>query len=349
MKIFFSLLIIATALVHLGAATTDQVDLFKECYKLLTENNCANYQDAYARRIQVAARCGDITLANRLATGCTKNQQGVRCAAAFAYHSDFLRLFTDCATSFPQSANCTNSCKNSLMYLRNELGCCINSYYNDTTPGGSADYSFATFLFSEYFWSSKCGLPDISNCDDQYKLDVNIALNATCGSPADGLNQYLAYDCSPSEYELQKNIWENQLPSRCHNILESFRSNQCSRNRNGTYCAAFALTDFTNYITPVSTQCNGRNCSSQCKDTLNAFQNNHGCCINSLYNSTYEVILGFNYPQYSNQDLFRSCDVQVPPAICPVDSTTTASDGGSQTYSFMYLLLLISAISLFGI
>lgn len=346
LKITVSLVITAVFIAaNIYHGTTFDLDLFKECYASYIEVSCsARHLETLLKRMQGALACGNLDIINSFAVWCTKNQQGDRCGASLAYSGDLIRVLTVCYSSFAQSSNCTDNCKSAIMKFRDDLGCCINDYFNFT---GSITYTFAAPMFANSFWSAKCGIPSVPpNCGAENRIAYVIPSNASCGSREDSFKQYWHDYCSPSSMNTARMLWQN-LPTECQRTLESFRTSQCTRN-NDNYCIPTSLTDYTKYIEPITMHCrSGQTCSSECKASLDSFQSDRGCCINSLYNSTYGFVLGTNSSLFSNQRLFQSCNVTAPPLTCAADATT--SGGNLQLETAMYLLLLLLAMSLFGI
>ena len=80
-----------------------------------------------------------------------------------------------------------------------------------------------------------------------------------------------------------------------------------------------------------------QSCSPVCKGLLEGFQNNRGCCLNALYNSTFTVVTAQNYttsPLFADQSIFYWCNVEAPPLTCELPN------GSLLLKAFMLMLLL---------
>ena len=79
--------------------------------------------------------------------------------------STAITLVQNCATSL-FSSSCSSSCRSSMIALRNELGCCLNTHYNGTLARVAPVSSFDQILpyFTNSFWS-RCGVATPGTCE----------------------------------------------------------------------------------------------------------------------------------------------------------------------------------------
>ena len=80
----------------------------------------------YQELADLALRCGQSQAAQNLFNGCQQNPMGVYCGIATG--EKIPAILAAC-----RGSNCTPQCRNLLMNIRNELGCCINVILNDTS------------------------------------------------------------------------------------------------------------------------------------------------------------------------------------------------------------------------
>ena len=75
-----------------------------------------------------------------------------------------VRFVRDCTTS-RSSSSCSSSCRSSMIALRNELGCCLNTHYNGSLARVAPVSTFDQILpyFTNSFWA-KCGVATPGTC-----------------------------------------------------------------------------------------------------------------------------------------------------------------------------------------
>lgn len=81
-----------------------------------------------------------------------------------------------------------------------------------------------------------------------------------------------------------------QVAVNCgENIQARLFAGACATNANGEYCSAAVLSDalqLDRVLLACRSALRGGSCSSDCQNSLIAFRNSWGCCINTLYNFT---------------------------------------------------------------
>ena len=99
------------------------------------------------------------------------------------------------------------------------------------------------------------------------------------------------------------------------------KKNRCSRkDGSGDACLQGLETDITQYIPQIRSNCSSLNgsCTDECKHTLQKFIDKRGCCVNTLYNSTYTLVAALNFmvPFFQDSELLDLCGIDAPPLTC---------------------------------
>ena len=313
------LLVFVAVVVATNSQSDYDFDLYKRCNQGAFDLSCSNLLrsdiQSITSQLQAAVECNHDGWARHVANFCSMNRNGTRCGAGLAYNADFLRLFATCGSSFVPTNNCSDQCRNDLSIIRNDLGCCINALFNYT----GNPYAYLAPLFSYHLWS-KCGLQSVpTDCGTEGRLLYTLtnSQTVTCNS-TQVLSRITAAVCQGFNLTL----FRSGLPDipECGNVFVPFFTDLCSRDPSGAYCVTSVTNDFTNYVTPITTNCNDRrNCSPSCRSLVSSLRSTRGCCINSVYNGTYAVAFGLNYTysMLADSNLFSSCDVESPPLTCP--------------------------------
>ena len=89
--------------------------------------------------------------------------------------STALRFVQNCASS-QASSSCSASCRSSMIALRTEIGCCINTLYNGTLARVAPVSMFNQVLpyFTNSFWS-RCGVDTPGTCESTLVLPDHLA------------------------------------------------------------------------------------------------------------------------------------------------------------------------------
>ena len=340
----------------LASIVAGQVDTIQRCNKAAFKSVCSDSNSVYRAinraQLRSAVSCNNSALAVEESTACVSDtSSGLYCYAATSYQLNISYALSACYFSTGPNENCSDNCKNQLSNLRSALGCCINSVFNTSR---SDRYDYTKQLFGYPLWS-KCGLQTFApeGCSGGEAFNLRNAERTCPHQEARAIELRLI--CDSSFIDEIQNVLAGQ---NCDVYVDYITNGACSVNRTGSFCLATEGahdSDFTNYIIPLYTNvCTDTriNCSMECRDILARFSSERGCCINSLYNSTFGFTLGINQVFLGTTALFSHCGVQPPPLTCASGVRTAPTTGGAVMTSFgnavMILLLLIVAGLLIG-
>ena len=269
-------------------------------------------------------------MAADIAGECAKDSSnGLYCGVAHLYVMDVGSAFTACYGSIGNS-NCSDECKNGLTALRTELGCCINTIYNDS----ESTYDSFLPLFNDSLWSL-CDVETVrtGGCPggDEYTLPENP--QQTCTESELG-KKLLSLSCAEAIMDTL-----NDFGKQCDcDVYYQYYLDLCSVDDENNFCAVRNISDdIATYITPIGQTCNTDDCSSACKSNLQKFVVEIDCCVNSLYNSTFGATIGLN--DLFDVGLLDKCDV-VNPGTCDVFTTDESGRMLASLGTFVFTLLL---------
>ena len=129
--------------IHKRQVDTEQ---YRRCQGTILAQLCTSGLDQ--ELADLALRCGQFQETQDLFNGCKRNPMGVYCGIATNPE------ITEAAC---RGSICSPQCRNLLMNIRNELACCINVIFNDTS---SLYYNPTAFRYS--LWAS-CGVEPVPN------------------------------------------------------------------------------------------------------------------------------------------------------------------------------------------
>lgn len=292
---------------------------FRQCAKIWMEAYCSDYVALARSHLDASLNCDNIHWRNQLSNTCTRNRENeVYCGAVFGYSTAIGAIPIECASTIAGD-NCTSRCRNSLVSIRNDLGCCINTIVNKTWSA----FTFALSGFAFDLWS-RCDvdLPD-SNCTNPLPFTLPSVQQQSNCRPEEFLG------CMPSTQAAIQDTFLMTREPGCESVVHYYED-LCSRDEaSGTLCIDTILTtDITTAINQIQTSCatvRAEACTSDCKVHLEQFTGTHpGCCVNSLFNSTYASVIGVNRltPFLEDDTLFRACGVETPPLSCADTSTS---------------------------
>ncbi len=234
-----------------------------------------------------------------------------------------------CVAAIQPGGQCSGECRNSLLAIRDELGCCINAFYNNT-----ALYAVYNPVLSYPLWS-RCNVePPNSTCDGEIPFTLPAAPLRICT-----LNEILA--CTEDSIEGIRNSINGE-PS-CEVFLQ-YNLDVCSRmdaSDDGA-CIVELGTDLA-VIPSLTSSCGAarftQSCSESCRESLEDFIERRGCCVNTLYNSTYSQVTGLNNsaPFFQDNVVLDLCGVETPPLTCGTDGLSLPL----KSFTMMMLLPLI--------
>lgn len=302
-----------------------RVDLptIKKCANMaFSKGVCSNSDLSSVRkgRLDVAIACNFSGNAAVFAGECAKDDSnGLYCGATQHYVKDVISATDTCSDIISDSSvNCSTECKNSLTALRNDLGCCINTIFNTSV---SAHSSYMP-LFTYSLWKS-CGVETVlaGGCPggDSYTFTPQ----RTC-SYTELVIMVLEVSCTPAVIsDLEDAVTSEEID--CKSYMQYVRE-LCSVDSNNDFCLAGDITaDMKDYITPITQNCD-TDCNSACKSDLENFAKDRGCCVRSLYNSTFAElrIEGILLNNSFDASPYGQCGVD-DPGTCGVFSTQSGS------------------------
>ena len=259
--------------------------------------------------------------------------------------------FTDFADNTP-TEDCSAACKEGLQQLNDELGCCVNSIYNNSFPG---EY----LPFAEYSLWSNCGLeseapgfcttldgPPVNKaCSDQEELENLGAYSQECRTNYDVLNLANAATVlfSPVDPVVFTVLCSDDCSERhmehieeCYPDLVGMYGGTCLFNENEEMCftalynslvtdfgwqdkvRAECYVNFTDFADNTPTE----DCSAACKEGLQQFNDELGCCVNSIYNNSFPG----EYLPFAEYSLWSNCGLESEaPGFCTTDRDSASA------------------------
>ena len=182
---------------------------------------------------------------------------------------------------------CSSQCRNLLMNIRNELGCCINVILNDTY---SPFYNPTAFRYS--LWAS-CGVEPVPNdCMSTLIQRPPTSRDLSCSLNINShIERQHSLTCSTLYIEPILEALENETD--CEVYSQVVRE-QCGVNEAGVPCLA---TDVISLFVDVSLVCTTTtSCSADCRDSLQSIRSSAGCCINNIFNGSAAELFGSQHP-----------------------------------------------------
>ena len=257
------------------------------------------------------------------------------CGEAQYYLPDILEYMqTDCADAIADEfVNCSPECAGSLTAIRNSLGCCINTIFNLTGPD---QFTTIEVGFSYSLWS-RCNVSSItSTCNFSITYEVSADPPSSDCNILEQNNRVAAALCIPEEKRVRDEALANMPECTNFNLyLDSYCTRDPVANR---YCLTRdGDSDTQKFIEPIRQYCqSNESCSDQCRNSLQEFQNDLGCCLNVVYNQTSQI-LGLDTFPLEDDSLFQLCGLSTPEATCPVSTSQAQTLKG---YGFTVILLL---------
>ena len=301
------------------------------CSEALLEYQCTT---GYGEElVSIATQCGNNDLARSFAEGCARNENNQYCRTAVRN-----------APGIPSSCtmvneSCPTSCSSYLRTIRSSLGCCINSLLNTTDSS-----SELRELFSNSLWSC-CGVETVlGSCNNG--LNFRPIFNSKVCTDDDFHQRLATAECTSPYSEGIKNAFTRE--GVCQDEL-LFKQDSCKVNSDGERCGAEARDDLvalsetgTAAVLSVLVTCDSattRFCPSSCRNALQTFEKDLGCCANALYNNP-------NSPDRMlfTSALWNACDVD-DPGLCNSNTVVIATSvTGSVAFAILAAASLISVI-----
>ena len=286
----------------------------------------------YAQRIiDIALSCNNMTLARNTANSCAKSESGSFCGVATTrLISNETELYSESnCTGAVLSGSCPSSCRTFLETERSRLGCCINTYINQTDSPFIASEQYSDYL--DYHLWNLCNV-DLPASDCGNSLPLNPPADAQNCTTSEFVRRSLQYQCMPSVAQPFIDAFlQSNSPSNCIHFTTSL-VDACATNANGQRCS-----EVINGLDPISSigsindplhftlesSCTSNTtCNFACQSAVMNISSAYGCCVN-IYNSSVFRDLGVQIPPLS-YNVWNACGVSSP-GFCtnPFSSSAT--------------------------
>ena len=253
---------------------------------------------------------------------CAVSERGDFCGAAFtSYDQDGTRLMeiqNNCSVVLESGSSCPSNCHTLLTEFKENLGCCINTYFNGT------QLSREVPAVVDYRVWNMCNISlPAEQCDNGLIID-NFSSFHRCSDAEFYHRVYGQALCTPSVGQPYVSFLLNN--SRCADLLTEAKDvvKSCSFNEAEFPCELFSEREVASLDSICESSFISGNCSSECKGRLKELSNSLGCCVNH-YNTTDSSPLGLSY------NLWTSCGVESPRFCESSLKLTIETAGDTQT------------------
>ena len=326
MKCNVFLLVVAAGICT--AIETIDFEGFKRCSIIGEEARCS--LGIRQAQLDHAVDCGNFPYATYFSRICSVNSNGHTCGLAGAYHPEFLQLLSTCVGV----TDCSTECRNLMMMLREELGCCINAVYNYT---GSFFEPMLAPAFNYSLWSA-CGVEPVSDtCTGNIPFTLPADSVSTCN-----LNtiqtRILSEWCEPTPFNRLRAVLNESVGCE---VFIDFQTDVCSLNANGEYCSS--TTDHFNYLQAIQNHCNfsSDSCSPECRNYFEGIATDHGCCVNANFNSTFATVHGQNFEIIREEAKWIQCGIRTPPTDCELPGKSLNLQGSIYILTLSILMIFL--------
>ncbi len=288
---------IASSQIHGMHKRNAELNQLKECQAIISDEQCNN--GLIQESANVLLQCNQRQSADIVVGRCRRNSNGDYCNLASAYILDVNSAAAEC---LPSGETCTTRCRNLLMLLRNDLGCCLNLEFNSTL---SPLYSPA--VFTSALWSSCSVEPVTEECTPSTAQITLTQIDSSCT----GSNLFRrASSLICTRRYLQPIL--DRLTEGCEPYRQAALE-QCAIDelKQPCYVKASALSlQFQSAITGCGNT-DTSVCDAQCTERLETFAREGGCCINNFFNGSLAGITTIRYNWFSSQYWFQ-CGLDSP-------------------------------------
>ena len=294
----------------------------RSCYGTILPQLCTN---GLAQELaDLALQCGESYDAHDLFNKCQRNPMGVYCGDIAIDREIINDISAAC-----RGSNCTSQCRNLLINIRNELGCCINIIFN----GSSYSHYFA---FSYSLWAS-CEVEPVPNdCTSSTLIRRPISIDPSCTIFSYEVNIVSLY-CSARYIEPILETLANE--NNCGNFSQSI-SEYCEVNEAGVPCYEVINATSIYYGNARSvcatTTTATTSCSEDCRAGLQDLKSSAGCCINYIHNDS-----GINDPILT-YEFWRRCGVATP-GICEIQFNSATTNTALSKLALILFPILMAA------
>ena len=296
----------------------------RTCTAIASDEQCTN--GLVQETINLALRCNLRQQALFLVGNCQQNSRGDYCSLAGTFQQDVNTLAIVCRDSVE---TCTTRCRNYLMLLREELGCCLNLAFNNSlSPFNTPE------LFSYALWSS-CGVESITEeCSNTVELPET-EIDFTC-TTATFINEAGALTCSERFLQpILDRLSEDCSPYRLA-ALES-----CGVDESGQHCYEQA-SELNIQFTAALSDCQDTDttmCNATCVETLDNVASSAGCCVNNFLNGSLAGITSVSY-DWLSEEYWSQCGL-VSPGFCEARLNGAITTRGNHITTVIVAMLLL--------
>jgi len=236
-------------------------------------------------------RCGEPTSASVFQNGCQRNTNGDYCGLTAAYIGEVNSITSTCESSL--TGDCTDDCRSLLMGIRDALGCCVNSFFNESTDHDGIPSLYRRDEFSYALWSN-CGVETVT--DECTASIVQVRRNDI--SP-DASGNYVAENgnLQCTRKYLEPIVDALRDADGCE-VFANGNMEQCGVNESGEHCNTL-ITELVPLFLKAQSACNETTCDESCEQALMTLRSNGSCCVNTLWNNSLTPI---SLAQFTGED-----------------------------------------------
>ena len=254
---------------------------------------------------------------------CGTNHLGILCKDSVSFANENASMINavgkSCFTTGelhrpPSSKTCSDSCKNVLRDVAEQMGCCIHSLVDED----STQFNMKSILRIPLLWEN-CGVAQPAVCSDTPPiLEKPAPLAHDCN-----VRLYYYFYCKYLGAEYRR------INRECGVDDEELFEN-CAFDK-GDFCQNFNFPEL--YILNIYNRCysffsDDNVCVDECKESLQEFKDTYGCCINYSLNYTDPPLKLNTY--LTRADLWAACGIETPMfcnSLSPPDSFLDCAHG----------------------
>ena len=273
---------------------------------------------------------------------CGTNHLGILCKDSVSFANENASMINavgeSCFTTGelhrpPSSKTCSDSCKNVLRDVAEQMGCCIHSLVDED----STQFNMKSILRIPLLWEN-CGVAQPAVCSDTPPI---------LEKPAP-----LAYECNVRLYYYFycKYLGEKyiRINRECGMDDKELFDYYCAFDK-GDFCRNFNFPEL--YLLNIYNRCysffSGDNvCVDECKESLQEFKDTYGCCINYSLNYTDPPLELNTY--LTRADLWAACEIETPTfcnSVSPPDSFLDCAHGTAEVNVYNSVLIMSALVA----
>lgn len=264
----------------------------QQCNRIAEVQFCTN--NSSQEYVDELYRCNKTDAAMEEINQCRYNSNGEFCNLEYTY-----KLLKNASSACENGGNCSQECNNSLVSVREKLGCCINDF---NASRMTSDISGADPL-DQSLWE-RCNVikPNMA-CPSRLLEQMDLIVQPSCSDQSITELAY-PYLCRRDYREPLRKIF-SQSPECVE--FEKKELPSCRANQNNEYCEILPLESI---FEDAQEACeNERKCTGNgCYRILQRLFKEAGCCINEKYNNT-DDLSDYNWLSYR---FYVECGLESP-------------------------------------